>query len=149
MRSYVLQDMESLSRRFRPSLSVVFMAAFLLPSGVLFIGAVLPFESAAFGSAVVCVAAIIFLGSLLMLFTRLELKAEGERFSLVVHLFQIPIVQRNIRGSAWHAIARPGSSYDSSPNQRTFYRVEVADADGDRHLVLGEFLAFLYRVECL
>ena len=96
-----------------------------------------------------CIAALIFLGSLLLLFTRLELKVEGDSFSLVVRLFQAPIIQRNIRGSAWHAIAQPSHSFAPSPDKTTFYRIEVADIDGNRHLVMGGLLAFLYRVECL
>jgi hypothetical protein len=128
---------------------VVFLTAFILPLVVVFIGASLRLESPAFGTAPLSIAAIIFLGSLFMLFTRLELKAEGDRFSLVVRLFQTPIIQRDILGSSWHAITRTGNSLDSSSNDRIFCRVEVADADGNRRLVLGEFLAFLYRVECL
>ncbi|MBK1884654.1 hypothetical protein JIN85_19720 [Luteolibacter pohnpeiensis] len=125
------------------------MTAFVLPLIVVFIGAVLPFDSMAFGSLIVSIAAMILLGSLSMLFTRLELSAEGDHFSLVVRLFKTPIIQKDIRGSAWHAIARPGRSFDSSPNQATFYRVEVAEFDGNRRLVMGELLAFLYGVECL
>ena len=125
------------------------MAAFILPLVVVFIGAVLPFESPLFGNMIVFIAAIILLGSLCMLFTRLELKADGDCFSLVVRLFKTPIIQRDIRGSAWHPIARPGRSFDSSPNHTTFYRIEVADHEGNRRLVMGEVLAFIYGVECL
>jgi hypothetical protein len=128
---------------------MVIMAAFILPLIIIFIGAVLPFESMVFGNLVVSIATIAFLGSLCVLFTRLELNAKNDQFSLVVRLFKTPIIQREIRGSAWHAIARPGHSFDSSPNQSTFYRVEVADLDGNRRLVMGELLAFLYGVECL
>jgi hypothetical protein len=125
------------------------VTAFILPLLVVFIGALLPFESLVVGNLVVSIATITLLGSLCVLFTRLELNAEDDHFSLVVRLFKTPIIQREIRGSAWHAIARPGHSFDSSPNQSTFYRVEVADLDGNRRLVMGELLAFLYGVECL
>jgi hypothetical protein len=128
---------------------MVIMTAFILPLIVVFFGAVLPFESLVFGDLVVSIAIIALLGSLCLLFTRLELKAEGDHFSLVVRLFKTPIIKRGVTGSAWHAIARPGRSFDSSPNQSTFYRVEVADLDGNRSLVMGEALAFLYGVECL
>lgn len=127
---------------------MVIMTAFILPLIVVFIGALLPFESLAFGNLVVFIATITLLGSLCVLFTRLELDAEDDRFSLVVRLFKTPIIAREVRGSAWHAIARPGRSFDSSPNQTTFYRVEVTDLDGNRRLVMGELLAFLYGVEC-
>ncbi len=86
--------------------------------------------------------------SLLMLFTRLELRAEGDSFSLNVRLFQTPIIQRDIRGSAWHAIARPVVSQDTW-NNRTLYRIEITDIDGDRRVILREWLAYLYGVECL
>jgi hypothetical protein len=125
------------------------MTAFILLVIEVFIGAFLPPDSLAFGNLIVFAAAITFLGSLCMLFTRLELNAEGDHFSLVVRLFKIPIIQRGIRGSAWHAIARPGRSFDSSTNQTTFYRIEVADLEGRRRLVMGELLAFLYGVDCL
>jgi hypothetical protein len=145
----VLQEMESLRRQFRPRLSLVIATAFILPMIVVFIGAALPFESLAFGNMVVSIAAVTLLGALCLLFTRLDLNAEGDHFSLVVHLFKTPIIQRRIRGSAWHAIARPGRSFDASPNEATFYRVEVADLEGNRRLVMGELLSFLYGVECL
>lgn len=125
------------------------MTACTLPLVVLFVGAALPIESLAFGTLIVFTAAILLFGSLFVLFTRLELDAEGDHFSLAVRLFNRPLIRRGVRGSTWHASARPGCSFDSSPNQSTFYRVEVTDFDGDRHLVLGEFLAFIYGVECL
>ena len=125
------------------------MAAFILPVIEIFIGALLPFDSLAFGNLIVCIAALTLLGSLCTLFTRLELNAEGDYFSLVLRLFRIPILQRGIRGSAWYAIARTGRSGDSSTNQTAFYRIEVADLEGNRRLVMGELLAFLYGVEGL
>jgi hypothetical protein len=125
------------------------MIAFILLVVEIFIGALMPFQSLAFGNMIVLVAAITLIGSLCVLFTRLDLNAEGDHFSLVVHLFNTPIIQRRISGSAWHAIARPGRSFDSSTNQTTFYRIEVADLEGNRRLVMGELLAILYGVECL
>jgi hypothetical protein len=125
------------------------MITFILLVVKVFIGALRPFQSLAFGNVIVLFVAMTLIGSLCVLFTRLELNAEGDYFSLVVSLFNTPMIQRGIRGSAWHAMARPGRSFDSSPNQITFYRIEVADLEGNRRLVMGELLAFLYGVECL
>ncbi|MBK1790695.1 hypothetical protein [Persicirhabdus sediminis] len=125
------------------------MNAFILPLFVVFVGALLPFESLLFGKLVVLIASITLLGVLCVLFTRLELNAEDDHFSLVVSLFKKPIIQRQVRGISWHAIARYSPSVDSSPNQTTFYRVEVADFDGNRSVVMGELLASLYGVDCL
>lgn len=114
-----------------------------------FIGAILPFESLAFGSFIIVTAGTTLLAAVCILFTRLELKAEENDFTLVVRLFNTKIIQRDVRGSDWHAIARPGHSFDSSPNQTTFYRVEVTDLEGDRRPVMGELLGFLYGVDHL
>ena len=144
-----MQEMESLCRIFRPSLFVVCITTFICLVIELFIGVLLPFESLAFGNFIVSIAAITLFGSLCMLFTRLELNADGNCFSLIVRLFKATIIRKDIKGSAWHGIARPGRSFDSSPSRTTFYRIEVTDLEDKRTVVLGESIAFLYGVECL
>ncbi len=141
--------MEPLSKRFRVRPWRVFMATFVLVLLELFIGAVLPFESLAFGSGVVVITAITLLGAFCALCTRLELEAEGDRFILVVRLLGTPVIHRSVRGVSWHVVTRPGSLLDSTTNQPTFCRVEVADFEGNRSLVMGEVIAFCYGVECL
>jgi len=141
--------MEPLTRRFSASPWLIFMATFLLLGLELFIGAALPFESPAFGNAVVFIVAVTLLGALCALFTRLELEADGDFFKLIVRLFGFPLINRSAKGSSWHVVARSGRYCGSTTEPTTFCRVEVTDFQGRRVPVMGELLAFIFGVECL
>jgi hypothetical protein len=58
------------------------MITFILLVVEVFIGALMPFQSLAFGNVIVLFVAMTLIGSLCVLFTRLELNAEGDYFSL-------------------------------------------------------------------
>ena len=87
------------------------------------------------------------LGTLGLLFTRLELNVEGDCFSLIVSLLGVRIFRRDVRGYAWHMMEEPGRSLDTTCDQDVTRWIEITGFDGKRQRVLGKGFSFLYGVD--
>lgn len=141
--------MEPFHRNFSARSSSVILFAFLLVALELFVWTALPFESLSYGNFGIVIVIATMLSAAVMLCSRLSLQATNKTFSTSVRVFGQIIFHRSVQGEAWHAVSFPSPSIDGGPNSFTRYRVEVSEANGDRVLVMGGFLGWIYGVDCL
>lgn len=118
--------------------------------GLVLLGAVFSFGSAAIGSLVAILAIVTVVGALGLLCSRLHIRVKKGRVSVVLRCLGLPVIFRELEGTSWHVTAILNRSADfSEPSLSTFYRVEVASPEGDRRVILGQCLAWIYGVDCL
>jgi len=142
--------MEDLSRTFSARPFRVVLLALIALIGLLLFGALFSFGSTTIGTTVAIVAVIVVVMSVAILCLRLHIQAHRETFSVTFRFLGMPLFVREANGKSWHATATINRSTEySSPSLNTLYRVEVADSEGDRRVVLGQCLAWLYGVDCL
>lgn len=148
--------MEAIDRRFRPGfwrLVTPFMIVFIL---LIFFSALIStgFEGkCSWASKLVgltlgtyIVAAPIVVVALLA--SRMRLYSEGSTLNTSFLLGGITLFRRSVSGPSWHVVYTPGRGTIDGEGFGS-YRVEVALRDGERTHILGPFLCWLYRVECL
>ncbi|GAA5125082.1 hypothetical protein JIN84_13590 [Luteolibacter yonseiensis] len=81
-------------------------------------------------------------------FTRLALHSSGPALDVTILFAGLVVLKRSVAGRSWHPVATPGGSPPDVEGSGT-YRIEVATNTGKRVLVLGPFLCWLFKIECL
>lgn len=82
------------------------------------------------------------------IFTRLDLHSDGGIFEISILLAGLVILKRSASGPSWHAVATPGGSQIDIEGTGS-YRIEVVTASEERVCLLGPFLCWLFKIECL
>lgn len=79
---------------------------------------------------------------------RLRISTTADCFFADVHFLRWLIFRRQTSGVSWHPISTPIVSA-SEASESCRYRIETADADGNRTVALGSLLCFFFKVTCL
>ena len=95
------------------------------------------------GYALAAVSLFVFL-----ILTRLRLHSDGSSLDASLFFVGFRIYRRSVQGCSWHAISRPGHDQMEIEGIGS-YRIEVATNEGERISLLGPFLCWLFRIECL
>ena len=155
---YVRQkiEMEPIDRRFRPGfwrLVIPFMIVSIL---VTFLSALIStgFEAEyswvsnmvglTFGTYIVASPVLV----VALLVSRMRLHSAESTLNASFVIGGFTLFRRSVSGQSWHVVATPGRDTIDGEGIGS-YRVEVAARGGERRRILGPFLCWLYRVECL
>jgi len=104
--------------------------------------------SLAFGFLVVMVWVFLVVSGTLMLFSQIRLCSISEKINIRLSLFGFTLHRIEQVGVSWHAVASLVSSHEGG-GEFTRYRVEVCNLEGERKVILGGFLCWIYGVDCL
>lgn len=134
---------------FQARARAVLLPGFLLVGLELFLWSIVQID----GRFATLIGVLLTVGTLTLvlgiLCSSLYLHAEDGLFSATVRLFGWTVFRREARGRSWHAVSFPSASVDPGPNDFTPYRVEVADENGNRILMMGKLSGYIYGVDCL
>jgi len=96
-----------------------------------------------------------FIGLSLLLLSKIHLESDGSEFVVSIAIASRPLIRRSMTGVSWHAVATPGGYVGTGEHGGDVgdgegrYRVEIASIDGERTVILGPFLCWLYGISCL
>ena len=148
--------MEPINRSFRPGFWRLVIPFMIISMLLMFLSALIntgfegeyPWVSDMVGltfATYIVAAPMLFVA---LLVSRMRLRSDGTTLSALLFIGGFTVFRRSVSGESWHAVATPGR--DSIDGESIgSYRVEVANRDGERTPVLGPFICWLYRVECL
>jgi len=152
----VVQKMEHLDRTYRARffsvVIAVFCALLILMVGAVLLSTLLGGQgstlSLMIGSATMIFGLVLIICGIFILFSQLRVFSTSHKFTIRVNLYRWMLWRVESEGVSWHAVAYPLSSYEGG-GDFTLYHIEVCDFEGDRHIVLGSFLCWIYGVSCL
>ncbi len=148
--------MEPINRSFRPGFWRLVIPFMIISMLLMFLSALIntgfegeyPWVSDMVGltfATYIVAAPMLFVA---LLVSRMRLRSDGTTLSALLFIGGFTVFRRSVSGESWHAVATPGRDTIDGESIGS-YRVEVANRDGERTPVLGPFICWLYRVECL